>query len=235
MASHHTDAAGVALRFCDRDFPGATTIILGGSSSTGRRTATSDIDILLIAPASAFAGDATSEARVAHREGERIDLFAYTVEGYREWAERDFASLRPVLPYLLTEGTPLRTGDELPELRRWSAERLARGPRLSAHQLELRRYALTDLIDDLADATDPLAAATIRADLVRGLAELALLSANAWLGSGKWLARRLRAADEATAAALTELVAEPAPAVAAAAASRLLDTLGGRVDGDLIR
>src|SRR4051794_27956070 len=95
------EVARVALRFCDTDYPGATTVVLGGSSSTGRRTATSDIDILLIAPAATFAGAdptvgdrvAHGEARVAHRDGERIDVFAYTIEGYRDWADRDFASL----------------------------------------------------------------------------------------------------------------------------------------------
>ena len=109
MAAPDTDAALLAVRFCDREYPGATTIVLGGSASTGRRTSTSDIDILLIAPTlRSEDGSTQAEARVAHRDGDRIDVFAYTEEGYRGWAERDFASLRPVLPYLLTEGTVLR-------------------------------------------------------------------------------------------------------------------------------
>lgn len=231
-------AAGVALRFCDAEYRGATTIVLGGSSSSGRRTATSDIDLLLIAPAATFGegvADDHGEARVAHRHGERLDVFAYTVAGFRDWAERDFGSLRPVLPYLLTEGMPLRAGDEFEPLRRWSAERLVAGPRPTAHQLELRRYAITDLIDDLGDATDPLAVAAIRADLLRALGELATLAAGAWLGSGKWLARRLRAADPAAAERLEAFAAERDPSHAAAAASRMLDGLGGRVDADFTR
>jgi predicted nucleotidyltransferase len=232
------EAASVALRFCDDEYPGATTIVLGGSSSTGRRTPTSDIDLLVIAPPTAFrdgAGDDHGEARVVHRDGERFDVFAYTVAGFRDWAERDFASLRPVLPFLLTEGTPLRTGDEFAPLRNRAAERLAAGPRVTAHQVELRRYAITDLIDDLGDATDPLAVAAIRADLLRGLGELATLTAGGWLGSGKWLARRLRAADPAAADRLEAFVREGDPARAAAAAARMLDTLGGRVDTDFAR
>lgn len=232
------DAARVALRFCDAEYGGATTVVLGGSASTGRRTPTSDIDLLLIGPPSAFGAEARDdhgEARVAHRDGERIDVFAYTAAGYRQWAERDFASLRPVLPYLLTEGTPLRAGDEFESLRAWSAERLAHGPRPDGHQLALRRYAVTDLIDDLADATDALAVAAIRADLLRSLGELALLSAGSWLGSGKWLARRLRAADPRAAERLEGFAREPDAARAAAAASRLLAELGGRVDIDFTR
>jgi len=232
------DAARVALRFCDAAYPGATTVVLGGSTAAGRRTATSDIDLLVIAPPPAFgpaAAEDHGEARVAHRDGERLDVFAYTVAGFRDWAERDFASLRPVLPFLLTEGTPLRRGDEFRALRDECAERLADGPRLSAHDRELRRYALTDLIDDLSDAADALTAAAIRADLFRGLGELATLAAGAWLGSGKWLARRLRAADASTAEQLEAFAREPDPSRAAAAASRLLDALGGRVDGDFTR
>jgi predicted nucleotidyltransferase len=229
------DAARVALRFCDNDYPGATTIVLAGSASTGRRTPTSDIDILLIAPTHPFGAGVGSEARVVHREGERIDVFAYTVESFRDWAERDFASLRPVLPYMLTEGSPLRTGTEFDELCRWSAERLARGPRLSDHQLELRRYAVTDLIDDLTDAGDPLIDAALRTDLFRSLAELALLRSNAWLGSGKWLARRLRVTDGPSADSLAAFAREPDTARAVTIASELLSELGGRVDGDFVR
>lgn len=232
------DAAEVALRFCDAEFPAATTVILGGSSSTGRRTATSDIDLLLIAPPAAFAGQGGADdsvARVAHAHGERIDVFAYTVEAYRAWAERDFASLRPVLPFLLTEGTTLRAGPEYGGLRDWSAGRLAAGPDVSGHQLALRRYAITDLIDDLRDATDPLAVATVRADLLRELAELSLLRTGAWLGSGKWLARRLRAADATGADALEAFASRADPVAAADLATTLLDRLGGRVDGDFVR
>ncbi|WP_285114399.1 nucleotidyltransferase domain-containing protein [Leifsonia sp. fls2-241-R2A-40a] len=242
MATPEPRAAEVALRFCDAVYPGATTVILGGSSSTGRRTATSDIDLLLIGPPSALAHAGAdgaesprSEARVAHRFGERFDAFAYTAEGFRDWSERDFASLRPVLPFLLTEGHPLRVGSEYDELYRWSADRLELGPQQTAHQLELRRYAITDLIDDLMDATEPLAAAAIRADLFRDLAQLALLASNSWLGSGKWLARRLSAADPLSAEALREFARTPDQTEAAERASRLLDRLGGRVDGDLVR
>ena len=237
MAPPDTDAVVLAVRFCDREYPGATTIILGGSASTGRRTSTSDIDILVIAPTLRRADDrsAQAEARVAHRDGERIDVFAYTEEGYRDWAERDFASLRPVLSYLLTEGTVLRAGTEFERLREWSEARLLRGPQQSPHDLELRRYAVTDLIDDLSDATDALTEAAIRADLFRALGELALLASNSWLGSGKWLARRLRAADERSAADLAAFAQERDRTAAAAVATRLLDELGGRVDEDFVR
>jgi hypothetical protein len=232
------EAAEVVLRFCDAEFPTATTVVLGGSSSTGRRTASSDLDVLLIAPRLAFAGRAGAEdsvARVAHRDGERIDVFAYTTDAYRSWSERDFASLRPVLPFLLAEGTPLRTGPEYEELRAWSLERLAAGPHIHAHEFELRRYAVTDLIDDLADATDALTIATIRADLLRALGELALLRAGGWLGSGKWLARRLRAADPPAADALEVFASEAHPRDAAARATGLLGRLGGRIDVDFVR
>ena len=237
MAPPDTDAALLAVRFCDREYPGATTIILGGSASTGRRTSTSDIDILLIAPTlrRADGGPTQAEARVAHHDGERIDVFAYTEEGYRDWAERDFASLRPVLPYLLTEGTVLRAGVEFDRLREWSEARLRQGPQPSAHDLELRRYAVTDLIDDLSDATDALTEAAIRADLFRALGELALLASESWLGSGKWLARRLRAADERSAAHLAAFAQEQDRTTAAGIASHLLDELGGRVDEDFVR
>ena len=94
---------------------------------------------------------------------------------------------------------------------------------------------MTDLIDDLSDTTDELIEAAIRADLFRALGELSLLASNSWLGSGKWLARRLRAADERSAADLAAFTQERDRTAAAAVASRLLDELGGRVDEDFVR
>jgi predicted nucleotidyltransferase len=227
-------AAEVALRFVDSAYTEATSVIMGGSASTGRRTASSDIDVLVIASATSFA-DGRSRAQLVHREGERLDVFAYTEDAFRAWSEKDFVSLRPVLPYLLTEGTPLRAGDDYERLCTWCTDRLAEGPRLSDHDLALRRYAVTDLIDDLVDATDQLEAAATRADLFRALGELLLLSANQWLGSGKWLARRLRAWDEPSAQALLAFAQTPDPLVAGRIASKMLDSVGGRVDADFTR
>ncbi|BDZ47309.1 nucleotidyltransferase domain-containing protein [Naasia aerilata] len=77
-----TAVANLSTAFVDRHLPGASAIFVGGSASTGRRTATSDIDLLVFAPAEAFA-NASSRAWIAREQGERFEVFAYTAEAFR--------------------------------------------------------------------------------------------------------------------------------------------------------
>lgn len=54
-----------------------------------------------------------------------------------------------------------------------------------------RRYAITDLLDDLAGSDDQSERLFIATELVRRTGELALAVGGSWGGGGKWLARRL--------------------------------------------
>lgn len=227
------DVQRIALEMIDRDLPDATTVLVGGSAARGERRPTSDIDVLVLAPAERFApGD--SLARTTIEDGQRLELFAYSLDSFARWSEHDYASLRPVLPFLLVEGVALREGPELAALRAEARARLDAGPRLDAHALDRRRYAITDLLDDLADADDAFVESVVRAELVRALGEFLLLAANRWLGTGKWLVRRLRAWDPDAAADLERMTtADPATAVAIAAF--LLEPHGGRLDGAFTR
>lgn len=56
------------------------------------------------------------------------------------------------------------------------------------------RYAITDLLDDLAGSTDQGERLFIASELARRTGELVLAIGGAWGGGGKWLARRLEAA-----------------------------------------
>ena len=149
------DLADIALDYVARILPGATTVVMGGSASTGRRTATSDMDLLAFAPADDFE-NGRSVALVAHHRGERIDVFAYTHDGFREWAERE-------------------------------------------------------------------------------LAQFLLLANNRWLGSGKWLGRRLREWSPDIADRVSRAAAESDPRRLAQLAGDLLEPYGGRIDSDFIR
>jgi predicted nucleotidyltransferase len=226
--------ADIALEYVAGILPRATTVVMGGSAAAGHRTPTSDIDLLVFAPEDQFE-NGSSTARVAHHRGERIDVFAYTHESFVEWAERDLASFRPVLPFLLVEGAALREDADARRLRAWVAAALERGPQPTQHQLELRRYAITDLADDLGDAWDPFLVAILRADLIREVAQFLLLAHNRWLGSGKWLARRLRAWDRDVADRVASAAADPDGRRCAATALELIEPFGGRLDDDFVR
>ncbi|MGW8484167.1 nucleotidyltransferase domain-containing protein [Microbacterium sp. NPDC055903] len=216
-------------RFVAERFPAADIAVLAGSTARGERTATSDIDLLLIG-GHLFDGDAaTSLAATYGFDGEAFEVFAYTPAGFETWAMRGIAQHRPVIAHMLVDGLMFRSGADGQALRETWADRLAAGPVISVQEVESRRYHLTDAIDDLRDATDPLERQHLAATVFDKTAELMLLSAGQWIASGKRLPRHLRALDDARATALA------APYLAgrldefADVAERELERAGGRL------
>lgn len=185
------DYVDLAERFVAARFPKASVAVIGGSTSRGERTRTSDIDLLVIGDDLLSEGE-TGAALTEEFDGEIFEVFAYTPQGFDEWAQRGVAQHRPVIVHMLVEGTPVRGGGELATLRDAWSERLDRGPSLDTHELDFRRYVITDVLDDLRDATDPLERRVIAATLFERTAELMLLTAGRWIGTGKYLPRRLR-------------------------------------------
>jgi hypothetical protein len=92
-------------------------------------------------------------------------------------------------------------------------------------ELELGRYGLSDLFDDLAGSADLGESAVIAWNLWSATAELALVLTGHWVGTGKWLLRELRAADPVFASRMTGALTDPA--ALAALAREVLDQAGG--------
>jgi hypothetical protein len=138
---------------------------------------------------------------------------------------------------LVALGTPLLPGTAGDDVRDRCRAVLDRGPGpADPAELELRRYGLTDLLDDLAGAEHDEEATAIAAEVWRTTAELALAAAGAWLGTGKWLVREVQDLDRRRgthlAAALDlglrrALTGERESL--ATVADRVLDPLGGRL------
>ncbi|MEV1244699.1 cupin domain-containing protein [Nonomuraea sp. NPDC050022] len=214
-------------------FPDALYAFLGGSALTGHRTSRSDLDVVVVLDGLA----------VPYRESLRwhdwpVDLLVHTELSLTGWADRDLAAHSPTLPRLCAEGVVLtdRAG-RAAEVQAVMRERLSAGPGPAApRMLDRARYLLSDLLDDLAGATDPGELAFIRWQVVEESARLALTSAGRWHGSGKWLLRELRAYDAALADEL--LSAHDDPVRLAATAGSVLERAGGRLwegyraDGD---
>jgi hypothetical protein len=101
--------------------------------------------------------------------------------------------------------------------------------------LDVRRYLVSALLDDVSDAKDAGERCILLADAFTSLAELLLLAHGCWLGSGKWLMRRLREWDEGVAQRLsTALVTGDVPSFVQHA-DELLVPLGGRLQAGLVR
>lgn len=227
--------AEIAERFIAATYPRAEIAIVAGSTARGERTTTSDIDLLLIGDSLFEDESQTSAAATYEFEGEVFEVFAYTPEGFDEWAHRGVEGYRPVIVHMLVEGAPIRTGTSLAALRvRWSSI-LDAGPAPEAAELTFRRYVITDLLDDLRDATDHLERRMLASALFERTAELMLLADGRWIATGKWLPRRLRALSRERAELLsTPLLADDLSTFADRVEDELVRS-GGRVQAGFVR
>ncbi|MGO2518969.1 MAG: hypothetical protein ACTH8F_02505 [Microbacterium sp.] len=224
----------LAERFIAAHFPKASIAVIGGSTSRAERTASSDIDLLLIGD-DLLDTDQSGMATCREFEGEIFEVFAYTPGGFQEWAERSIAQYRPVIVHMLVEGLAVRSGEALDELRETWREALAVGPSVDAHEFAFRRYVITDVLDDLRDASDPLEQRVLASTLFERTAELMLLRAGKWIGTGKYLPRRLRELGEDRIGALTTAFLQGRVTPLADAVEAELSAAGGRVQAGFVR
>jgi hypothetical protein len=220
------DAARALVR---ERFPDAVQAWLAGSTVTGRATDTSDLDITVL----------LDEVEV-HREsvlqaGWPVELFVHTPASIEHYVARDLERRHPTMARLVASGVPL-LGDGGAAVLRHCADVLERGPGpVAAEDLELMRYGLTDLLDDLAGAPAGTEATAVAIAVWQATAELALALAETWHGTGKWLVREMHTLDAKQgtrlAASLDEALRlallgdrEPLSAVA----DGVLDGCGGR-------
>lgn len=195
------DAVDQARRLaCDR-FPDALAVILAGSSAAGRATASSDLDIAVLI------GDGGETCRETIRfEGRVVELFIHTRAGLVDLFAADVAARRAVLQSMYATGLVLiDTNGEAGRARALAEADLREGPpSLEPETVETRRYGLTDALDDLADAGDHIERLAVAGFVLNAAADLLCDYQHAWIGSGKWLPRRLLEADAKLGAALLE-------------------------------
>ncbi|WP_125776037.1 nucleotidyltransferase domain-containing protein [Antribacter gilvus] len=214
--------ADAAALVADR-YPHARWAVLTGSVVDPLlRTAGSDLDIVVVLP----------DGAVGHRDSLRwrgwpAELFVNTVAGHRWFLDREVGRRKPTLARMVATGTvvagvPGAADGFQAECRRV----LEAGPGpASTRELEDARYAVTDLLDDLAHARDDGEATVVRSVLWERVGHLALLAAGRWDGGGKWLLRELRTWDPSWAARWVVAAHEEAVLVALAGAA--LEAGGG--------
>lgn len=229
------DHAERAERFIAETYRRARIAIVAGSTAREERTATSDTDLLLIGDLLFDDPTQSSEAATHEFEGEIFEVFAYTPDGFAEWADRGLDNHRPVIVHMLVEGIPIRDDGSLDEFRAHWSRLLAAGPTLTAEESAFRRYVITDLLDDLHDAEDPLEQRVVANLLFERIAELMLLSEGHWVATGKWLPRRLRSLSPERAGLLGDPLLARDIVLFAARVETELRRAGGRVQAGFVR
>ncbi len=155
---------------------------------TGRRTATSDLDIVVLLRG------APAPYRASFRHDDwPVELFVHTEETWSAYVEREIRKRRSPLLWMCADGLLLFDTDGVGARLNDEAQRLAAAgpPPVSAEEIDDRRYAITDLLDDLSGSADQSERLFIATELVGRTGELALAIGGSWSGGGKWLARRL--------------------------------------------
>lgn len=209
-------------------YPQAVWAVLAGSVLTARRTAGSDLDIVVALPL----GNRLAPRResLVFRDWP-VELFVHDAETFDSWLAKERAERKPTLHRLIC-GTPI-IGDPAERQAACRAILDAGPEQPTPEQLEAARYSLTDLLDDLVHAVDPGERHVIAATLWTEAAHRALFAANRWDGNGKWLLRELRSLDPEladrwlAAAAPQPLAGLHARAAIEAFARDVLDRLGG--------
>ncbi|MER7724671.1 nucleotidyltransferase domain-containing protein [Streptomyces sp. NPDC096323] len=182
------DAIDVARAVVEERHPAARAAFLGGSAVTDRRTAMSDLDIVVLLHGS------PAPYRVSLRRGTwPVEMFVHTEATWHTYIQREVRKRRSPLLWMCADGILLFDKDGVGTQLAAEARKLtaAGPPAASAEEIDDRRYAITDLLDDLAGSTDQAERLFIATELVRRTAELALTAGGSWNGGGKWLARRL--------------------------------------------
>ena len=214
-------------------FPEARAAWLAGSFVMGTATPTSDLDITVLLP-----GPPAPVRESLEYDGWPVELFVHSVESVSRWIEKDLDRRRPTLLRLIGDSVVVLDVDGAgTALAEECAAIFAEGPGpVSDADRDAMRYGLTDILDDLADCTEPVMTAAVAFATWEQAARLLLAVDGRWWGTGKWLIRELREYDAAHRtsytlrlhAALVSAV-ERDPVLLTVVAEEILERAGGRL------
>lgn len=184
----HTDPTRAARDVVQELHPDAVAAFLGGSAVTAWRTSHSDLDVVVVLPGE------REPSRSSLRFGVwPVELFVHTEASWWWFVRREIPRRRSSMLSMCADGVVILDRDGTGARLRWEARELwaAGPPEATPDELEDRRYALTDLLDDLAGGAPTGERLFIVTKIARRLGEFVLLRTRSWLGGGKWLARRV--------------------------------------------
>lgn len=186
------DPIKAAELFILNHFPNCYGAVLAGSVVRGEATETSDLDIVIF----------DKNLKTAYREsviefGWNIEVFVHNLTSYKEFFKSDCERARPSLPKMVSEGIVLKDSGILDLIKHEANELLDKGPEeWSADTIKLKRYFITDALDDLIGCTNRAEEIFIANTLAELVSEFVLRTNRQWIGASKWVVRSLRNYDE---------------------------------------
>ncbi|KAF0817007.1 hypothetical protein KIS4809_4107 [Bacillus sp. ZZV12-4809] len=176
-----------AVQFVERHFPNCQGALLAGSVVRGQATETSDLDLVI------FDDNLVSSYRESVIEfGWNIELFVHNLTSYRFFFESDCKEAKPSMPRMVSEGKILKDTGLIAGIKKEAKELLEQGPKAwSKKTIDLKRYFITDALDDLIGCQNRGEGIFIASKLGELVGEFILRSNRKWIGSSKWLVRSL--------------------------------------------
>ena len=181
-----------AQRVAAEHFSEAVAVLLGGSALGDARTATSDLDLVVV-----LDGPPAPFRQTLRAHGWIVETFVHTRSSLEHYWGLDEQQRRPALLRMCAQSRVLASRDgQADRIRAEAQDRLAAGPpELAPEEQDRLRYALTDLLEDLEGCEDRGELAHIAAGVLVQASVLSLAVNGRWWGTGKWLHRELVALD----------------------------------------
>ena len=173
-------------------YPDARAAWLGGSVVRGNASPSSDLDITVL-----LDGPPAPMRKSMTYGGWPVELFVHTEKSLAHFCGTDQDRRQPTMMRLVGESVVLLDTDGSgARLQQACLAEVAAGPKpLTSTELDLLRYTITNLLDDLSDSTGDERTA-IASVLWQDAARLLLTAANHWSGTGKGLLREVVAYDK---------------------------------------
>ena len=203
-------------------------MFLAGSVMRGEATPASDLDVVVVFEK---LPNAYREAFV--HAGWPVEAFVHDPETLARFFERDRKRGLPILIGMVREGLEVPGADEFSAgLKRRAAEIFGAGPPAwDAEELTLRRYRLTDWVEDLRFPRSDEELCATGAALYQDAADFYFRTRGLWSAHSKTIPRRLRATDAAFAekfiGAFDALFSERRNGPALALVAEMLEPFGG--------
>ncbi|HEY0689454.1 MAG TPA: nucleotidyltransferase domain-containing protein [Kribbella sp.] len=230
------EAVEVARRLVAERFPQARAAWLGGSVARGAATSTSDLDITVL-----LSGPPAPMRESLRYADWPVELFVHTETSLAHYCRKDRDRRQPSMMRLVGESIILVDATEVGCLaHRLQADcvtQVEAGPdALSADELAMLKYRVSDLLEDLIGADSNDIRAVVAASLWQEAAALLLTGDRRWSGTGKGLLREVAAYDSdcgtAHAIALVDGLRAAAcgdPAPLTTETDKILSAYGGRL------
>lgn len=172
-------------------FPNCHGALLAGSVVRGEATKTSDLDMVI------FDQNLKSAYRESFIEfGWNIEVFVHNLSSYKDFFKSDCERARPSLPNMVKEGIVLKDCGIMEAIKQEAKDLLEMGPEeWSAETIRIKRYFITDVLDDFIGCTKRTEEIFIANTLAELVSEFVLRTNRQWIGTSKWVVRALRNYD----------------------------------------